>query len=166
MITLKLVECTTRDAISATIRYYPVVELVGPTPVQWRGQDYLAVATDWDAAGGCQMLVVDVGLRVPAVEAVIRQLAGDAVFDQLPAQDAFDLITRLLRGVDLYRQHAAAGVHLTVDSAKIEPLHFADRFMRAHGPDVPVIFKQRAADAGTVLAGDCAATQMWRTHVC
>jgi hypothetical protein len=112
------------------------------------------------------MLVVDGGLRVPAVEAVIRQLVGDAVFDQLPVQDAFDLITLLLRGVDLYRQHAADGVHLTVDSAQIKPLHFADRFMRTHSPDVPVIFRQRAADAGTVLAGGCAATQVWRTHAC
>lgn len=167
MITLRLVECTTRDAIGATIHYYPVVKLAGPTPVQWHGHEYLAVATDWDAAGVRQMLVVDGGLRVPAVEAVIRRSVGDAVYDQLPAPDAFDLITQpLLRGVDVYRQHAADGVHLTVDSAKIEPLHFADRFMRAHSPDVPVIFRQRAADAGTVLAGNCAATQVGRTHAC
>ena len=166
MITLKLVECTSRDAIGAATHYYPVVKLAGPTPVQWHGHEYLAVAADWDAAGVRQMLVVDGGLRMPAVEAVIRQLVGDAMFDQLPAQDAFDLITRLLRGVDLYCQHAAAGVHLTVDSAQIEPLNLADRFMRAHSPDVPVIFRQRAADAGTVLVGDCAATQVWRTRAC
>lgn len=159
MITLRLVECTTRGAIGATIHYHPVVKLAGPKPVQWHGHEYLAVATDWDAAGVRQMLVVDGGLRVPAVEAVIRQSVGDAVFDQLPVQDAFDLITRLLRGVDLYRQHAADGVHLTVDSAQSEPLHFADRFMRAHSPDVPVIFRQRVANTGTVPTGDCAATQ-------
>jgi hypothetical protein len=148
MITLKLVTCTTRDPIGWATHFYPVVELAGPTIVQWHGADYLVIATDWNTTGEYQLLIVDGGQRVPAVEAVIRELVGDAMFDQLPEMETFDLITLLLRGVDLYRQHAADGVYLTVYSAPIEPLHFADRFLRAYSPDVPVIFRQRAIDAG------------------
>lgn len=149
MITLKLVTCMTRDAFGGTTHFYPVVQLVGPTLVQWHGAGYLATATDWNETGAYQLLVLAGGLRVPALATVIRQLVGDSVFDRLPAKDAFDLITLLLRGVDLYRQHAADGVYLIVDSAPIEPLHFADRFLRAYSPDVPVIFRQRAIDAGS-----------------
>ena len=146
MITLKLVTCTTRDTCGWTTHFYPVVQLVGPTPVQWHGADYLAIATDWNETGAYQLLVLTGSLRVPAVSTVIRQLVGDSVFDLLPGMEAFDLITLLLRGVDLYRQHAADGVYLIVDSAPIEPLHFADRFLRAYSPDVPVIFRQHAID--------------------
>lgn len=146
MITLKLVTCTTRDPVGWATHFYPVVALTGPTLVQWRGADYLAVATDWNETGAYQLLVLASGLRVPALATVICQMVGDSVFDQLPESAAIELSTLLLRGVSLYRQHAADTVYLIVDSAPIEPLHFADRFLRVHSPDVPVIFRQRAID--------------------
>lgn len=146
MITLKLVACETREPAVWVTHYYPVVVLAGPTTVRWHGADYLATATDWNDSGQHQLLVLDNGWRVPALSAVIRQMVGDELFEQVLLEAAaLELSAWLLRGVSLYRQQSIEGVDLIVDSTRAAPLHFAACFLRAYSPNVPVKFRLRSA---------------------
>ena len=150
MLALKLVSWESGQAGYRAIHHTLVVKLDDPTPVRVGPQMYLAVATDW-SHDGRQLLVLDDGSRMPAVEIVMRNLVGDDAWFAVPQVDAWEVTLQLLCAIDL----RAEGMNATgwpettairTESSLPGVLELGHRFMQAQRPEIPVTFWQRAAD--------------------
>jgi hypothetical protein len=85
------------------------------------------------------MLVVNDGYRIPAVEAVLRQMLG-ADYNSLEEALVWEVVTLALRAIaEYYSQHATGCVH--VKSNQPDVLHLAACFFQAHSPTVPVTYE-------------------------
>ena len=64
----------TYDAVEAhrgrVVRDYPIYEVLSPTPVEWHGDIYAVIRTDWREDGFTQLFVTAEGIEFPAGEAI------------------------------------------------------------------------------------------------